>query len=356
MIKYSYAKNFKNEIVNISSLAKERNAVDGNLFCLSCNERVIAKLGDIRERHFSHYSAACSFETYLHNLGKRLFYQEYLRCCYEKIPFFIYLYQATECDKRKSGYGHSCHKVSIEQFDLTNYFPYIFLEERVGDFIPDILLLSADKKKRIFLEVAVTHLSTEEKRNSQHRIIELKVNSESDLEVIKTHSLDERQVNVTFINFKSTVRKNCAENCCGRFDFFAIDTSGSCRMSVKSLSEIGDILQKEEGNIIDHSISETSENPGLKYLYLVSDAWSRKVPIKNCFLCRYHDLNKENKGKKIPIFCTLFMKVCNSNEAVTCDCFEVYPQHPWSYLDQWNRWNWERGPGIAFTKHRHKGS
>ena len=72
-IKYKYAKNHNQKIVEISTINKhDRN--NSQYYCISCGKELIARLGENNQHHFAHKSSAdnisCNNETYLHELAK----------------------------------------------------------------------------------------------------------------------------------------------------------------------------------------------------------------------------------------------------------------------------------------------
>lgn len=72
-IKYKYAKDHNQKIVEISTINKhDRN--NSQYYCISCGKELIARLGEKNQHHFAHKSNAdnisCNNETYLHNLAK----------------------------------------------------------------------------------------------------------------------------------------------------------------------------------------------------------------------------------------------------------------------------------------------
>ena len=88
MIKYQYAKDEKGKLIDINSLdRKERENI--KFFCVGCDNELIPKLGQIKKHHFAHKKVvACSAQTYLHLLGKKLFFDNYTECLKTKKPFF----------------------------------------------------------------------------------------------------------------------------------------------------------------------------------------------------------------------------------------------------------------------------
>jgi hypothetical protein len=65
---------------------------------------------------------------------------------------------------------------------------------------------------------------------------------------------------------------------------------------------------------------------GSLYIKLVEEAHEKGVPIRNCYLCKYHGQNRA-KNTTEPIFCKFFKKTCGSNKAVTCQYYRTFPKN-----------------------------
>jgi len=122
------------QLVDITSV---ESGLACNCFCPSCGQQLVAKKGEIKEHHFAHYdSEECSgaVETALHIYAKNILEKE------KRIvlpPVYLansdkLLFSATEVN-----------------------FDSIVLEKRIGNIIPDIVVLIKDKP--LLIEIAVTH-------------------------------------------------------------------------------------------------------------------------------------------------------------------------------------------------------
>ncbi len=324
MIKYQYAYNSKGEITHVDTVEREESKAKELFVCISCGNELIPRLGKIRKRHFTHKELInCSGETYLHNLGKKLFYQEYNFCVENNKPFYIEFYKKMICNKYESELKVVCNLgKETSKFNLTEYFTDITLEKREGSFIPDVMLISKNGKEKIFIEIAVTHFSSELKISSDYRIIELEVEDETDLEVIKQHLISVNYPKVKFKNFriKEITGHHCDNNCMNPFNLFVVTPDGKSRIFEWSLTEISNYLQREV--LIFYEITTNEDyNYSTKYKWSVARAYASKVNIKNCFICRYHAQNKTMDASKNPIFCKFLRIICNSNEAAICKYF-----------------------------------
>lgn len=181
-IKYQYAQLDKS-IVDISSVTECDRKL--RFTCLGCGRSLIPVLGDRVERHFRHKTElACSGETYLHNLAKNRFYDDYSKCLEQKNPFLIHVLQQSKCTfyEENAGEGKPCGTETPEFLDLTKWFSEPpLLESRYENFIPDVLLRSR-KGVPLFVEIKVSHACSQEKIDSGHRIIEIEINSVDDID------------------------------------------------------------------------------------------------------------------------------------------------------------------------------
>jgi hypothetical protein len=206
-IKYQYAENSSGERVHISTVSIKDSSKE-KYTCIGCKKEIIPRLGDIRVHHFSHKNDVhnCSKETYLHELGKKTFYETYLQCLKDNKPFYMVTSLFTSlslvCKYYQIGKSKNCIKEGINKIDLTKYYQNIELEKNQGNFKPDILLKN-DYGDSIFIEIAVTHPCEKEKIDSNIIIIEISIKEESDIEIIHNKNLSEEYDHIKFYNFEN---------------------------------------------------------------------------------------------------------------------------------------------------------
>jgi len=264
------------------------------------------------------------------------FYEKYNNCLQQEKPFWIEFEKTQVCNYYQNEFLQTCEgKKENTKFDLTKYFKEIFLEEKEGSFIPDLLLLN-DQKHKIFIEIAVTHQATKEKIQSKYRIIEIKVETEKDLELIDNQHLIEGE-KILFLNFKRELlgdfcRGNCIkgikpyDSCLLLYNFFVVFNNGKSRIIKETLTDIHNKLETKLILYYDMILFDDSDSRlNIIFIDKVVEAYSKKIQIKNCYLCRYHGVNTYNYNST-PIFCKFLKKPCNSNEAATCEYYRVDPQ------------------------------
>ncbi|NOZ35668.1 MAG: hypothetical protein GXO80_10270 [Chlorobi bacterium] len=126
-------------------------------YCPACNSRLIARKGSERIEHFAHYkNPECeyAFETALHLAAKEIF----LKNKKIKLPEFR---------SEIPGFGEQKIRDSID-FEYLN----VFSEKKTNDIIPDLILEieKKGKRRRIFIEIAVTHFIDEIKLEKIRKI------------------------------------------------------------------------------------------------------------------------------------------------------------------------------------------
>ena len=114
--------------------------LDCRCICSECGDRLVARLGDVRQHHFAHYteqSCTGGDESALHLFAKEIFKSE----TKFRVP------------KAEIRFGNE-HKTIWPAL----YVPYreAVLERRLGDIVPDISLLR-DNKPPMLVEILVTH-------------------------------------------------------------------------------------------------------------------------------------------------------------------------------------------------------
>jgi hypothetical protein len=182
MIKYRYAYDENEEIVTVNSLNRDNDL--GKFFCVGCGKELIPRLGEIRKKHFAHkVDFNCSPETYLHKLAKNTFFNIYKNCLEKSEPFILEYNVHNFCNFFENQFKEDCDLgIHTREFNLTDYFTKIVLEQREGNLIPDIKIYNPKTNESIYIEITVTHQSEPQKRSSVIRIIEFEVDQEEDVE------------------------------------------------------------------------------------------------------------------------------------------------------------------------------
>lgn len=129
-----------NEVVHISEVEK---GLACDCYCPSCNNRLIAKKGNLVSHHFAHYkSEECSLgsETAIHLAAKEILASE-MKLYLPDYPF----------DGGRYTFDENWNLFSAQVFE----FDSVDLERRVQNVVPDVILYKDGRP--LFIEIAVTH-------------------------------------------------------------------------------------------------------------------------------------------------------------------------------------------------------
>src|SRR4029079_5007153 len=199
-----------------------------------------------------------------------------------------------QCNYFADAFGFVCPTYVPETHDLTRYFDRVALDDEDGSFRSDALLSASRNEHVVLVEFAVHHKCEAEKIASGFRIIEFDIQSESDVEALRKAEInagDEQRV--ALYNFSDTVQKRavCEGRCRRTIGVFLVHPSlKSVLVEAKPL----DVLQGRIGPSAVHRavVAPLSEGIDRMQLYRskVREAHFSGVPIRNCFLCRYHGL------------------------------------------------------------------
>ncbi len=301
-VMYRYALKSNDEPICINEVTRQ-NRYDTTYRCPYCNNEMYPAIGDIRAHHFRHNGSECEPDKYLHSTAEELFHAEFNKCLADNTPFIIEYNTDVKCNLPYNCYYRDwntkvckehCHSIAV---DLTKTYSRIEKEPcvRFGDHYrrPDLLLSNEDGDK-LWVEIWVTHETAIDKR-LDGKILEIKIESEKDLEQIRNHHIVAKKGD------KSSVRAfnidSWYENSVVRYNFF--DTSAcnkyyrnSESVSVKENSDfLGDIPEKDgsrfSGNIpeklLEYSESDSTPESEWVDLGLPSHTYWARNDQKSCF-------------------------------------------------------------------------
>lgn len=203
-IKYRYAEDENGAVVDIFGLT-EKDRKD--YICLGCDRVLRPALGEIRKKHFRHkVDDNCSQETYLHRMGIYLFHKTYQDCINQNNKFTLETPVKNVCHCCEEG---PCNQPETSTIcDLSSKYRQSIIEKRdlISDdiFIPDIMLYDGNFNK-IYIEIAVSHKSSQKKVDSGIPIIEIEIAKEEDLGLLTSNKLSFKDNRIKFFNFKDQV-------------------------------------------------------------------------------------------------------------------------------------------------------
>lgn len=210
-ITYQYAQSDDGSVKRIQQVTLDYRK--NHLFtCLGCGQKMEAVIVTKKSPFFRHSESKCSFETYLHQLGKRLFKELFEKNKMMGVSLTVDYKVEHQCGIAKCKYCKSekCYGQSENNnLDLLEKFTSIEIEKYdvTTGLIPDILLSSANGDK-LYVEIAVTHNSTEEKIASGIPIVEIYLETEKDLNGFQTENglivTDLSKLNVACFNMPNS--------------------------------------------------------------------------------------------------------------------------------------------------------
>lgn len=333
-----YALNTNNELINIRKASKNKQ-----YFCPYCKSEMILKQGNIRKWHFAHKTDNCSYDNYLHSIAKIMIADWFNNS--DKVNISIICYD--KCSKYKNCKIYNkdcCTKPNYQTYDLKKYYKECKVEHKYSNFIADIFCDYS--KAPIFIEIYVTHECSQEKKDSEIRIIEIKIDSEEDiLNITNSQELKENE-KIKLYNFK------CKENLIDDFsrDIQKFILYPSYKAYYNTSLNCKNYNTKRQGiyeisTIYDDCIPYFLNNGGFNMVGKVM-AYQEGYLKKDCQLCKWQGIDSYNEK-----FCILYKKCdnpkyCRDNDALECTMFEINNDKINKVLNEFNQYKKEEWVDI----------
>lgn len=341
----------------------------GQFTCYGCTRPLVPHLGNKKAWHFQHKAAdaICGRETYLHRLAKAAFVEAYAERLHRRQPFYLDIPVPSTCTHYQQKLGFVCERVQVQQHDLTTLFDSIAVEAPVDGFVADVLLTSSNSGERLLIEFAVTHQCEQAKVDSGLRIVEAAIRDESSIERMRQgHLVTGDGVYGYNLNPRPATMPICGGECHSRVLLFIVYSSGKAwskvmtpRDALKYRARRSALHQQiiphvidPEGCFIDQLAPYPDEpdlsDPAAAFRKASTDAYFKQIPIKSCYVCRYHGIN----GQSAAVFCKRHRRDCSANEAA--DCAQYSPTKTRGELKQIQRQNrrWMRQHGFGLVLSR----
>ena len=331
---YTYSLDEESNLVNVC------DAIKGvKYFCPCCGAEMIPRQGIIRKWHFAHKAnfENCSYESYLQNLKKKR-----IRECFERVTVFeISFLSKALCSIKECPLGvvNRCSWNEQRNFDLKQFYDTCEEEVNVDGFRADLLLTNNRKKSTppILIEIYVTHKSTMEKINSENRIIEIKIETEDDIEQLVSSRAFIENSETKFFNFRTEYLKEPnMDNQPDKYSFW-IDAHGFFHFSNKC----GNCLSPNRAEIeasIFHIESTSSVDWDMAFFELSKSG----LNIKFCTMCEFYNLNSSDERT----ICRLY-RVKGLRYADNCPYFK---QINYSLVDKFKKINYPHPYKITINK------
>ena len=306
MIKYHNASDATGNIININDVTPENRAAI-QLFCLGCGAEMEAVLGEKREHHFRHKDKGdCNPETYLHRLAKRVLKYKFDTQTHFLVKYYVrnYCPKSSQCEFKERHQWQDCSSLVLKTVNLKEFYDTCEEEASHKGFRADLMLTHSEHPERspVFLELSVTHDCTQEKIDSKIRIIEIKIQNETDafreilentntsgVKVKTTKSFGDTIPPIRFYNFK---RKDTPIHYLSRF--YLLQSAeriyhGVCKPNAITCQNADS--EHEKNACFEVTISEDripQKQYGNLYAFGIALAIKRGIGVKNCIFCAHY--------------------------------------------------------------------
>lgn len=298
MIKYQYAKDKFDKLVNIDEVTSENRA--SCYYCVGCGGEMVAALGEKNIHHFRHkVEHACDGETYLHKLGKKYIKQKFEQGKEFLIKYFVdyHCEKSNECKFSRLN-KRNCNQRGLYVVDLKKEYDTCEEESTYKGFRADLKFSSKANPnlEPTFFEISVKHDCEAKKLESGIRIIEIKISDEKDLlqqivekdvfSVSADNNLKYQDKNLPPVRFYNFERNIVSEILLDRFWIEKDENNvlrGGLRRSDLKCSEVGN-------NHRDKTVYELAIIPNGNvniYWYGLLRAVNSGIIVKHCALCYY---------------------------------------------------------------------
>lgn len=308
----TYAFNSNGNFVHIDDVPK---GLACDCYCPSCKEKLVAKNGGVKRiHHFAHASGMdceAAYETMLHKLAKLRVQEAFMSKDVFNVSFEYRSYcpQVNSCTFVRYG---DCYKATQKIFNLKEFYDSCEQEVQYESINrrSDLKIFSSKNPNLppIYIEFFVTHASDSNKLHNGGKIIEVKLETEDDIQSIIDNGFVEsnRQINkdeidarlypecyTTFWGFKSEDYNESSINQEVEFSRYILYTSGKsrCYQDTSFCKKIKKARSQSLMEICFHTpvafgIYELAKYQGYK-----------RFGIKNCLYCKNYVDSYDGLGK-----------------------------------------------------------
>jgi hypothetical protein len=319
-VQYAYALDDQGVLTYISDARHSRTYT-----CPGCANPLTAVLGQINAKHFRHSEDTCAFETYLHKCAKEAFYQRYKHAINSATPIKLRLERTVFCKGPRLRFLENdtlqCQKTVPAIYDLTRIFDRAEMEkyDSVTGFRPDIMLSDSSGNRCCYVEICVSHPCTQDKIDSGIPILEFKIVSVTDIQMLYSgsYATSDERLNAYNFSAKSRVVNSCSDTCtvgCIEMSVWSLSTSGRLNEQVVPLSEV-DSGTSSHANTWLKSVTMTERFKRLRTFLRSADPTSQ---FPNCLMCKY--ASEWNNGQ---LDCQIKGKRVLYTEARQCSVYEA---------------------------------
>ncbi|WP_233495558.1 hypothetical protein [Rhodosalinus halophilus] len=296
-----YAIGKDDAVVDIANVDPSDRHALGPYACPGCGSELIPALSRVRARHFKHRGERpplCSFETYLHDLGKRTVRDAFRQAIETGRPYPMKVEFPRICGRYEKDLGVTCTDGAVPRaLDLTRWFDVAEIERGVDGFVADVLLSSSKSDELMLVEIQVTHECEPEKIAAGRRIVEIALTSEEDLHALR-HGLDLTGHGTRHFNFKepTPVHEQCRRPCGLHASAFFVFRSGKTLVLHAPIHEIAK-KRKQSATVHFSLLEEDGWIAPWEYARRYFEAtltayFEQGIAVKSCLLCRHGALGE----------------------------------------------------------------
>lgn len=237
-------------------------------------------------------------------------------CKTHSLPFHLEYLRGFSCSRYKTQFETECHYQESSLVDLIlHYESAEIISINRSAYLKLIHRLDSNR------DILFSGKSNQALSGWKGGIIEI---IESEMQIVNKdeylHSISHQMVEFNLLHLRrNKSEKDCAGNCKQTHQFFCIKKDMGAMMPEFTLSD-----KRLHDNsfpfirLLDSSID--TKNKEEMFFRMVASSLEEGIPVNNCYVCRYHELNNSNYAEdSAPIFCKTFKKSCPSNEAVNCE-------------------------------------
>lgn len=319
LIQYAYALDENGRLTHISDAVRSAPYT-----CPGCKSPLTAILGEVKAKHYRHVDACCSLESYLHICAKEAFYHHYIQSLKSGTAIKLVLERIVNCEgprldllgDRRIG----CQELVPASYNLLRIFDRADLEARHNrtGLQPDIMLSDSLNDRHCYIEICVTHPCTEEKIGSGIPILEFKISSASDIQMLLsgTYLISDERVSAYNWHPPSKTVNVCNSICeVGDIDMavWSLSSAGRiCEQTVR-LADV-DLASNSEVNTWPIMLSSVATHNRLRAFLRHTDPYSH---FPNCLMC-----SKASRWDGGYVHCSAKTKRVPYSEARRCAIYE----------------------------------
>lgn len=319
-IQYAYALDSQGALTHISDALRSHTYT-----CPGCKSSLTPVLGEINAKHFRHSEECCALETYLHRCAKEAFFYRYQQALSREMPISLELEHQVSCNGSRLAFVRDetrrCLKFVPARYNLTQFFDQAELEkhDKVTGLRPDVMLCDAAGERRCYVEICVTHPCSQEKIEAGIPILEFKVQSAADIQMLLTGSYSIKEKNLRVFNWlpPSKIVDTCSGVCSvGNVDMsvWSLSDSGRLNEQTMPLAEV-DLTINSDVNTWPRSLGAAELADNLRAFIRHADPHSL---LPNCIMCE-----QAGRWENGYLQCRSKAKIVPYTEARQCASYKV---------------------------------